>query len=150
MLLNSLLKTVLSKKNIENNCFKRKLLNVSVIYSLNGYLNNLVARRMWHVVSFDWFATHETSMSLTNSLITGDNKSVTTQYMEDLFEQKVQGYVYLIGKLLNASVDRSLNDYLNNLTTKRSKYKYNRQLLKFVDECGMLKVLIGLQHMKLQ
>ncbi|RDY12245.1 Neutral ceramidase 1, partial [Mucuna pruriens] len=50
-----------------------------------------------------------------------------------------------IGKFLDTSVDRSLNGYLNNPTTKRSKCKYNKQLLKFVDdECSMLEVSIGL------
>ncbi|WOL14116.1 hypothetical protein Cni_G22896 [Canna indica] len=37
---------------------------------------------------FNWYATHGTSMSRTNSLITGDNKGATAHFMEDWAEQK--------------------------------------------------------------
>ncbi|CAI0393000.1 unnamed protein product [Linum tenue] len=37
--------------------------------------------------SFNWFATHGTSMSNTNSLISGDNKGAAARFMEDWFEQ---------------------------------------------------------------
>lgn len=37
--------------------------------------------------SFNWFATHGTSMSRTNSLISGDNKGAAARFMEDWFEQ---------------------------------------------------------------
>ncbi|XP_030927499.1 neutral ceramidase 2 isoform X2 [Quercus lobata] len=40
------------------------------------------------VGSFNWFATHGTSMSNTNSLISGDNKGAAARFMEDWFEQK--------------------------------------------------------------
>lgn len=40
------------------------------------------------VGSFNWFATHGTSMSRTNSLISGDNKGAAARFMEDWFEQK--------------------------------------------------------------
>ena len=39
------------------------------------------------VGSFNWFATHGTSMSRTNSLISGDNKGAAARFMEDWFEQ---------------------------------------------------------------
>ncbi|CAH8385456.1 unnamed protein product [Eruca vesicaria subsp. sativa] len=39
------------------------------------------------VGSFNWFATHGTSMSRTNSLISGDNKGAASRFMEDWFEQ---------------------------------------------------------------
>lgn len=39
------------------------------------------------VGSFSWFATHGTSMSRTNSLISGDNKGAAARFMEDWFEQ---------------------------------------------------------------
>lgn len=39
------------------------------------------------VGSFNWFATHGTSMSRTNSLISGDNKGAAARLMEDWFEQ---------------------------------------------------------------
>ncbi|KAJ4768437.1 Neutral ceramidase [Rhynchospora pubera] len=37
--------------------------------------------------SFNWFATHGTSMSRTNSLISGDNKGAAARFMEDWAEQ---------------------------------------------------------------
>lgn len=40
------------------------------------------------VGSFNWFATHGTSMSRTNSLISGDNKGAAARFMEDWFDQK--------------------------------------------------------------
>ncbi|XP_078427718.1 neutral/alkaline non-lysosomal ceramidase [Wolffia australiana] len=40
------------------------------------------------VGSFNWFATHGTSMSRTNSLISGDNKGAAARFMEDWFRQK--------------------------------------------------------------
>lgn len=39
------------------------------------------------VGSFNWFATHGTSMSRTNSLISGDNKGAAARFMEDWFER---------------------------------------------------------------
>lgn len=39
------------------------------------------------VGSFNWFATHGTSMSRTNPLISGDNKGAAARFMEDWFEQ---------------------------------------------------------------
>ena len=38
--------------------------------------------------SFNWFATHGTSMSRTNSLISGDNKGAAARFMEDWFNRK--------------------------------------------------------------
>jgi neutral ceramidase len=38
------------------------------------------------VGSFNWFATHGTSMSRTNSLISGDNKGAAARFMEDWAE----------------------------------------------------------------
>lgn len=40
------------------------------------------------VGSFNWFATHGTSMSNTNSLISGDNKGAAARFMEDWAKQK--------------------------------------------------------------
>ena len=39
------------------------------------------------VGSFNWFATHGTSMSRTNSLISGDNKGAAARFMEDWAQQ---------------------------------------------------------------
>jgi len=38
--------------------------------------------------SFNWFATHGTSMSRTNSLVSGDNKGAAARFLEDWFKQK--------------------------------------------------------------
>ncbi|XP_050905086.1 neutral ceramidase 1-like [Lathyrus oleraceus] len=77
--------------------------------SPSGYLNNPAEERSkyrynvdkemsllkfvddeWGPVrSFNWFATHGTSMSRTNSLVSGDNKGVAARFMEDWFERKV-------------------------------------------------------------
>lgn len=40
------------------------------------------------VGSFNWFATHGTSMSRTNSLISGDNKGAAARFMEDWYNNK--------------------------------------------------------------
>lgn len=37
--------------------------------------------------SFNWFATHGTSMGRANPLISGDNKGAAARFMEDWFEQ---------------------------------------------------------------
>ena len=38
--------------------------------------------------SFNWFATHGTSMGRTNSLISGDNKGAAARFMEDWAKQR--------------------------------------------------------------
>lgn len=43
------------------------------------------------VGSFNWFATHGTSMGRTNSLISGDNKGAAARLMEDWFDQNNSG-----------------------------------------------------------
>lgn len=43
------------------------------------------------VGSFNWFATHGTSMGRTNSLISGDNKGAAARFMEDWFDQSNSG-----------------------------------------------------------
>ncbi|KAK7301811.1 hypothetical protein RJT34_12687 [Clitoria ternatea] len=90
---------------------KGELLDAGVNRSPSAYLNNPAAERSkykynvdkeitllkfvddeWGPVgSFSWFATHGTSMSRTNSLISGDNKGAAARFMEDWFEQKGSG-----------------------------------------------------------
>lgn len=87
---------------------KGELLDAGVNRSPSSYLNNPAAERskykydvdkemtllkfvddQWGPVgSFNWFATHGTSMSRTNSLISGDNKGAAARFMEDWFVQK--------------------------------------------------------------
>ncbi|MBA0577755.1 hypothetical protein Golob_027444, partial [Gossypium lobatum] len=84
-----------------------ELLDASVNRSPSAYLNNPASERRKHkydvdkemtllkfvddqwgpVGSFNWFATHGTSMSRTNSLISGDNKGAAARFMEDWFEK---------------------------------------------------------------
>ena len=40
--------------------------------------------------SFNWFATHGTSMSRTNQLISGDNKGAAARLMEDWYNKKFE------------------------------------------------------------
>ncbi|KAL4335960.1 hypothetical protein GQ457_07G035030 [Hibiscus cannabinus] len=88
---------------------KGELLDAGVNRSPSAYLNNPASERskykydvdkemtllkfvddQWGPVgSFNWFATHGTSMSRTNSLISGDNKGAAARFMEDWFEQNV-------------------------------------------------------------
>ncbi|KAL5747999.1 hypothetical protein ACOSQ2_025296 [Xanthoceras sorbifolium] len=90
---------------------KGELLDAGVNRSPSAYLNNPAAERskykydvdkemtllkfvdeQWGPVgSFNWFATHGTSMSRTNSLISGDNKGAAARFMEDWFEQNGVG-----------------------------------------------------------
>ncbi|CAD5312001.1 Neutral ceramidase 1 [Arabidopsis thaliana] len=84
-----------------------ELLDAGVNRSPSAYLNNPSKERSKHkynvdkemtllkfvddqwgpVGSFNWFATHGTSMSRTNSLISGDNKGAASRFMEDWYEQ---------------------------------------------------------------
>ncbi|GMH12248.1 hypothetical protein Nepgr_014089 [Nepenthes gracilis] len=86
---------------------KGELINAGVNRSPSAYLNNPAEERNkynydvdkemtllkfvdeeWGPVgSFNWFATHGTSMSRTNSLISGDNKGAAARFMEDWFDQ---------------------------------------------------------------
>lgn len=90
-----------------------ELLDAGVNRSPSAYLNNPAAERSKYkynvdkemtllkfvadesgpVGSFNWFATHATSMSRTNSLISGDNKGAASRFMEDWFEQRDSGRV---------------------------------------------------------
>ncbi|XP_027334513.1 neutral ceramidase 1-like [Abrus precatorius] len=90
---------------------KGQLLDAGVNRSPSAYLNNPAKERSkykynvdkemtllkfvddeWGPVgSFSWFATHGTSMSRTNSLISGDNKGAAARFMEDWFELKGSG-----------------------------------------------------------
>ncbi|KAL5221730.1 hypothetical protein ABZP36_026443 [Zizania latifolia] len=86
---------------------KGDLLDAGVNRSPSAYLNNPAKERSKYqynvdkemsiikfvddelgpVGSFNWFATHGTSMSRTNSLISGDNKGAAARFMEDWAEQ---------------------------------------------------------------
>ncbi|KAJ0986260.1 hypothetical protein J5N97_004616 [Dioscorea zingiberensis] len=85
-----------------------ELLDAGINRSPSAYLNNPAEERSeyrynvdtnmtllkfvdddWGPVgSFNWFATHGTSMGRTNSLISGDNKGAAARFMEDWAKQK--------------------------------------------------------------
>lgn len=87
---------------------KGELLDAGVNRSPSAYLNNPAEERKkykydvdtemtllkfvddkWGPIgSFNWFATHGTSMSRTNSLVSGDNKGAAARFMEDWFNHK--------------------------------------------------------------
>ena len=48
-------------------------------------LLKFVDSKLGPIGSFNWFATHGTSMSRSNSLISGDNKGAAARFMEDWF-----------------------------------------------------------------
>ncbi|KAL6842754.1 hypothetical protein ACP4OV_027598 [Aristida adscensionis] len=88
---------------------KGDLLDAGVNRSPSAYLNNPAEERRKYqynidkemtlikfvddelgpIGSFNWFATHGTSMSRTNSLISGDNKGAAARFMEDWAEQNI-------------------------------------------------------------
>nr|CAD1824088.1 unnamed protein product [Ananas comosus var. bracteatus] len=96
---------------------KGDLLDAGVNRSPSAYLNNPASERIQYkynvdkemtllkfvddewgpVGSFNWFATHGTSMSRTNSLISGDNKGAAARFMEDWAEQ--EGFPKVIEKI---------------------------------------------------
>uniref|UniRef100_A0A0C9RQA8 Neutral ceramidase n=1 Tax=Wollemia nobilis TaxID=56998 RepID=A0A0C9RQA8_9CONI len=87
---------------------KGELLDAGINRSPSAYLNNPPEERArykydvdrdmtllkfvddeWGPVgSFNWYATHGTSMGRTNSLISGDNKGAAARFMEDWYEEK--------------------------------------------------------------
>ncbi|KAG9157160.1 hypothetical protein Leryth_004840 [Lithospermum erythrorhizon] len=90
---------------------KGEILDAGVNRSPSAYLNNPATERgkykydvdkemtllkfvdnEWGPIgSFNWFATHGTSMSRTNSLISGDNKGAAARFMEDWFDANNSG-----------------------------------------------------------
>uniref|UniRef100_A0A7N0TGM2 Neutral ceramidase n=2 Tax=Kalanchoe fedtschenkoi TaxID=63787 RepID=A0A7N0TGM2_KALFE len=114
-----------------------ELLDAGVNRSPSAYLNNPAEERSkykynvdkemtllkfvddeWGPVgSFNWFATHGTSMSRTNSLISGDNKGAAARFMEDWFEQNSHQIKYhgrVDGDELPRRISNIIPDLLNN------------------------------------
>ncbi|KAK7333291.1 hypothetical protein VNO80_30056 [Phaseolus coccineus] len=117
---------------------KGELLDAGVNRSPSAYLNNPAAeRRMYKynvdkemtllkfvddewgpVGSFNWFPTHGTSMSRTNSLISGDNKGVAARFMEDWFDQK--GYEKTdSAKFEDGGLPRKISNIIPSLHNKK-------------------------------
>ncbi|CAK9181378.1 unnamed protein product [Ilex paraguariensis] len=119
-----------------------ELLDAGVNRSPSAYLNNPAAERSkykydvdkemtlikfvdddWGPVgSFNWFATHGTSMSRTNSLISGDNKGAAARFMEDWFAKKFfnEGFERIYSNLSGTvSIPRRVSSIVSNLHEKR-------------------------------
>ncbi|CAN7020022.1 unnamed protein product [Brassica oleracea var. botrytis] len=114
---------------------KGDLLDAGVNRSPSSYLNNPEAERSRYkynvdkemtllkfvdsqlgpIGSFNWFATHGTSMSRTNSLISGDNKGAAARFMEDWFEngQKVSDS--------SSKIPRRVSTIVSDLNTNHSR-----------------------------
>ncbi|KAK8483536.1 hypothetical protein V6N13_024619 [Hibiscus sabdariffa] len=76
--------------------------------------------------SFNWFATHGTSMSRTNSLISGDNKGAAARFMEDWFKQT--GFMtdsdsLSFNKSANERIPRRVSSIIPNFHEKRKELK---------------------------
>lgn len=74
--------------------------------------------------SFNWFATHGTSMSRTNSLISGDNKGAAARFMEDWFNGKDGGNVYS-DESHTGSMERIPRRISNIIPEHNNKRKYH-------------------------
>ncbi|EOY33841.1 Neutral/alkaline non-lysosomal ceramidase isoform 5 [Theobroma cacao] len=113
---------------------KGELLDAGVNRSPSAYLNNPASERskykydvdkemtllkfvdnQWGPVgTFNWFATHGTSMSRTNSLISGDNKGAAARFTEDWFEQNGIKSSY-INDLGTDGIPRRVSNIIPNL-----------------------------------
>ncbi|XP_027940381.1 neutral ceramidase 1-like isoform X1 [Vigna unguiculata] len=113
---------------------KGELLDAGVNRSPSAYLNNPEAERSKYKYnvdkemtllkfvddewgpsgSFNWFATHGTSMSRTNSLISGDNKGAAARFMEDWFERKGSVRMDSVG-LENDGIPRRISNIIPNV-----------------------------------
>ncbi|WVY89985.1 hypothetical protein V8G54_035499 [Vigna mungo] len=113
---------------------KGELLDAGVNRSPSAYLNNPEAERSKYKYnvdkemtllkfvddewgpsgSFNWFATHGTSMSRTNSLISGDNKGAAARFMEDWFEQKGSARMDSVG-FENDGIPRRISNIIPNV-----------------------------------
>ncbi|CAF1924077.1 unnamed protein product [Brassica napus] len=113
---------------------KGELLDAGVNRSPSAYLYNPSEERSKHkynvdkemtllkfvdgqwgpVGSFNWFATHGTSMSRTNSLISGDNKGAAARFMEDWFEQDTAERSYS-EEFVSDAIPRRVSSVIENL-----------------------------------
>lgn len=121
-----------------------ELLDAGVNRSPSAYLNNPAAEREkysydvdkemtlikfvddeWGPVgSFNWFATHGTSMSRTNSLISGDNKGAAARFMEDWYERDVNqkgSESLLVNESGEASMPRRISSIIPGLHNDRKE-----------------------------
>ena len=113
-------------------------MDAGVNRSPSAYLNNPAAERSkykynvdkemtllkfvddeWGPVgSFNWFATHGTSMSRTNSLISGDNKGAAARFMEDWFERSGSARIDFVG-FEDGGIPRRISNIIPSLHDNR-------------------------------
>ncbi|XP_022767649.1 neutral ceramidase 2 isoform X3 [Durio zibethinus] len=123
---------------------KGELLDAGINRSPSAYLNNpadeqskykynvdkemtlikFVDEEWGPIGSFNWFATHGTSMSRTNSLISGDNKGAAARFMEDWFKQT--GFMtdfdnLPVNKSASVRIPRRVSSIIPNLHDKRNE-----------------------------
>ncbi|KAJ6425350.1 hypothetical protein OIU84_026007 [Salix udensis] len=124
---------------------KGELLDAGVNRSPSAYLNNPAEERNkykydvdkemtlikfvddeWGPIgSFNWFATHGTSMSRTNSLVSGDNKGAAARFMEDWFEKKVHAEnldSQHANKSGTAKIPRRVSNIVPNINENRKEW----------------------------
>ena len=78
--------------------------------------------------SFNWFATHGTSMSRTNSLISGDNKGAAARFMEDWFERKGSVRMDLV-RFENDGVPRRISNIIPSLHDNCKLFAFGLQCI---------------------
>lgn len=128
-----------------------ELLDAGVNRSPSAYLNNPASERskykydvdkemtllkfvdnQWGPVgTFNWFATHGTSMSRTNSLISGDNKGAAARFTEDWFEQNGIKSSY-INDLGTDGIPRRVSNIIPNLHNNRKFLAFNFNLCALI------------------
>ncbi|KAL9256388.1 Neutral ceramidase 1-like protein [Drosera capensis] len=133
------------------NVNKGELLDAGINRSPSAYLNNPAEERSeykydvdkdmtllkfvddeWGPVgSFNWFATHGTSMSRTNPLISGDNKGAAARFMEDWFDKNNMGSG-LWDKSEKSEIPRRISSIIPNY------HDNNRELLELAASFGAL------------
>lgn len=74
-------------------------------------LLKFVDSKLGPIGSFNWFATHGTSMSRTNSLISGDNKGAAARFMEDWFQS-------------GQKIPRRVSTIVSDLSQNRESYPF--------------------------
>lgn len=73
------------------------------------------------VGSFNWFATHGTSMSRTNSLISGDNKGAAARFMEDWINKNAVEMSYS-DDLEDGGVPRRVSNIVSEVHDNRKQF----------------------------
>jgi neutral ceramidase len=87
------------------------------------------------VGSFNWFATHGTSMSRTNSLISGDNKGAAARFMEDWFERKGSVRMDSVEFENDENLPRRISNIIPTLHNNRKIFVFLMHLTAILQSC---------------